>query len=57
MLLCVRACVPARRSVPYNVSLGNAGVAAGPPAAVEPEGTGAMGHSECEPKAYGEAAC
>lgn len=44
-------------SVPYSVSPGNAGVAAGPPAAVGPEGTGAMVRSEYEPMAYGEAAC
>lgn len=44
-------------SVPYSVSPGNAGVAAGPRAAVGPEGTGAMVHFECEPKAYGVAAC
>lgn len=44
-------------SVPYSVSPGNAGVAAEPPAAVGPEGTGAMVHSEYEPKAYDEAVC
>lgn len=55
--VCVCVCVGVVVSVPYSVSPGNAGVAAGPPAAAEPEGTGAMVHSECEPKVYGEAAC
>lgn len=53
LCFCLCVCV----SVPYSVSPGNAGVAAGPPAAVGPEGTGAMGHSEYEPMADGEAAC
>lgn len=51
MCMCAYSCVPC------NVSPGNAGVAAEPPAAGGPGGTGAKVHSGYEPAADVEAAC
>lgn len=46
-----------RTCVPCSVSPGSAGVAAEPPAAAGPAGTGAKVHSGFEPAVDGEAAC